>query len=264
MAPKRKAPAAAKSSAKKAKAKDEAPAAPPPAAPPAAASSPGKSKPLGSKSASEVWSSAEYVQGGKMGHEGFAALLSGLGIEEMTFEAVYLGYKLAPSQQTVDDVMTVCASKQALQNAMDSLGCRSLAELPAKLNAKRMQMQSDFGPSFTPFFRWLFEMGKAIAAMNNEVDAGSVRIVPLAEGLALMEAVLEAWPLMGQLKTFCVDKYAQPFSKDLWTQIGRFAHMTRTGQIRDDLSNYDDESAGGSAWPCAIDDFVEFVQADAS
>ena len=40
--------------------------------------------------------------------------------------------------------------------------------------------------------------------------------------------------------------------------------MTQTGQIAPDLSNYDDDAAGGSAWPCAIDDFVEFVQAAAA
>ena len=78
--------------------------------------------------------------------------------------------------------------------------------------------------------------------------------------MQLMEAVLGKWPYMAKLKTFCEDKYKQPFSKDLWTQIGRFAHMTATGQIARDLSNYDDDAAGGSAWPCAIDDFVEFVQ----
>ena len=75
-----------------------------------------------------------------------------------------------------------------------------------------------------------------------------------------MEAVLSTWPLMAKLKAYCNDKYAQPFSKDLWTRIGRFVNMTTSGQIRADLSNYDDDAAGGSAWPCAIDDFVEFVQ----
>ena len=84
------------------------------------------------------------------------------------------------------------------------------------------------------------------------------------EGLQLMEAVLTKWPLMEKLKAFCTDKHAQPFSKDLWTQIGRFASMTQTGQIAADLANYDDDGAGGSAWPCAIDDFVEFVQAAAA
>ena len=49
-------------------------------------------------------------------------------------------------------------------------------------------------------------------------------------------------------------------SQDLWTQIGRFARLTKIGTIQPDLANYDDEAAGGSAWPCAIDDFVEFVQ----
>ena len=49
-------------------------------------------------------------------------------------------------------------------------------------------------------------------------------------------------------------------SQDLWTQIGRFARLTKIGKIRPDLANYDDDDAGGSAWPCAIDDFVEYVQ----
>jgi len=263
MAPKKRkaASSSASSSSKKGKKTQEAPE--PEAAPPPAPAS-GKSKPLGSKTASEVWSSSEYVQEGKMTQEGFASFISELGIEEMSFEACYLTFKLAPDSQAVDDVMIVCAAKHALQSTMDSLGCRTMAELPARLRAKRASMQADYGPAFAPFFRWLFEMGKAIAALNNGVQSGAVRTVPLAEGLALMEAVLGAWPLMGKLKVFCVDKYAQPFSKDLWTQIGRFVHMNQTGRIRTDLSNYDDDEAGGSAWPCAIDDFVEFVQADAS
>ena len=38
--------------------------------------------------------------------------------------------------------------------------------------------------------------------------------------------------------------------------------QTTTGQIEPDLSNYDDDgSGGGSAWPCMIDNFVEWVVA---
>ena len=171
-------------------------------------------------------------------------------------QAIYLIFKMSPSSQTVDDVMTVCADKKSLQGAMDGLGCKSFADLPSKLRAKRASLQADFGHQFATFFRWLFEMGKAISAMNLGIpDAAVVRTVPLGEGLLLMEAVLSAWPLMGKLKAFCEEKHQQPFSRDLWTQIGRFVHMTQTGQIRKDLTNYDDDaSGGGSAWPCAIDD----------
>ena len=76
----------------------------------------------------------------------------------------------------------------------------------------------------------------------------------------MMEAVLSGWALMAKFKEFCSTKDLAPFSKDLWTQICRFVHMCKTGQIDDDLANYDDEDAGGSAWPCAIDDYVEYVQ----
>lgn len=68
--------------------------------------------------------------------------------------------------------------------------------------------------------------------------------------------------LIGELKAFCTTKFAQPFTRDLWTQIARFVHMTQVGRIDADLANYDDDiSGGGSAWPSAIDEFVEHVQA---
>jgi len=141
------------------------------------------------------------------------------------------------------------------------LGCRNLGELPEKLRRKSATLEASYGESFQAFFRWLFEMGKAIAILNSNANASSVRTVPLDVGLQLMEAVLGGWRLKEPMKAFCQSHHAQPFSKDLWSQIGRFVHMTKTGKILHDLSNYDDESGGGSAWPCAIDDFVEYVRA---
>ena len=129
---------------------------------------------------------------------------------------------------------------------------------PARAAASSPRADDD---SFQIFFRWLFEMGKALAALSNGRNSAVARTVPLAEGLSLMEAALRQWPLMPELKGFCEGTYGQPFSRDLWTQIARLAHMTQVGQIQADLSNYDDDvSGGGSAWPSAIDEFVEYVQ----
>ena len=52
-----------------------------------------------------------------------------------------------------------------------------------------------------------------------------------------------------------------PFSKDLWDQLGRFAMLTTCRVIAADLSNY--EECGGGAWPCMIDDFVEWHEKQA-
>ena len=140
--------------------------------------------------------------------------------------------------------------------------CRNLAELPARLKQTRASLQAEFGERFAAFFRWLFDMGKGIAALGTGADVSAVRTVPLTEGMMLSEAVLVGWPLLPEYKAFFAEKFAQPFTKDLWMQIARFANMTKVGKITADLGNYDDEeTGGGSAWPCAIDDFVEHVQA---
>ena len=152
-------------------------------APPPRGSFLSQGKSGGLKSVAEVWSSEQYVSDGRMGQEGFGALADALGIEHMSCEALYLVFALAPSREVVTDVFTVCESKAHLQGALDGLGCRSIAELPAKLRQKCAHMQADFGPPFPTFFRWLFEMGKAVAAVNHDVAAHAVRTVPLNEGL---------------------------------------------------------------------------------
>jgi len=208
-------------------------------------------------SVASVWSNSQYVEDGAMKQEGFAHFCSTLGIEELSFDACYLIHLLCP---TVDDVMVVCSSKSMFQRAMDSLGCHSVTDLPSKLRLRRAALQRTYGVSdFLPFWKWLFEMGKAIAALNNSAPASAVRTVPLNEGLLFMEAALGTWPLLPKMKEFCEEKYTQPFTKDLWLQIGRFVNLTSVGTLSLDLSNYDDDAAGGgSAWPCMIDDFVEW------
>ena len=260
-----------------------------------------------------------------MSQRGFSELCGRIGVEEMSFEACYLMYLLVPD---VEDVMTVCRSQSALQKAVEGLGCRLVSDCPQKLRSKKAAMVASFDMhSFQPFFRWMFDMGKSISAMNTGAHVGVVRSVPVQvskvrphplqrareatsqpataaaasvaqTGLQLMEAVLSGWALMAKFKEFCSTKDLAPFSKDLWTQIGRFAHLvcrfpdpwpiaahmrarachagapgaaaacrpgasqTTTGQIEPDLSNYEDDgSGGGSAWPCMIDDFVEWVLA---
>jgi len=263
MAPKRKAKTEKKAAAPKKKAKPEpadSPAEPEPTEPdPSPATS--KAKPGGKLTVADAWS-APYVESGVMSQTGFGELCARIELAEMSFEACYLMYLLIPS---VEDVMTVCNSQTTLQRTVEKLGCRLVSDVPAKLRSKTAHMQASFDMhDFQPFFRWMFEMGKGISAMNTGAHVGAVRSVPIPVGLQLMEAVLGKWTLMGKLKAFCEDKELAPFSKDLWTQVGRFAHLTTIGAIDADLGNYEDDgSGGGTAWPCMIDDFVEYVQGGA-
>lgn len=172
-----------------------------------------------------VWAASEFVEDGVMSQVGFGLLCERLQLEQMTFEAAFFMFSICPN---IEDPMVVCSSKSDLQRAVDSLGCRALSEVPAKLRVKRESSHMDYGSRFRPFFAWMFELGKAIAAMNSNACSTVVRTVPLSEGLPLMECALGPWPLLPKLKAFCLERFApQPFSKDLWMQIGRFAEMVR-------------------------------------
>jgi len=212
---------------------------------------------------SALWSDGELVVDGRMTQEGFAKLCNKLGVDELSFEAFYFTYMLCP---TVDDISVVCCSKTALLRSLEALGCQNVTDLPTRLRSKRESLQQHYNTTeFGPFWRWLFDVGRAISALNIDAPPGAVRSVPLAEGLLFTEALLSTWPLLPKLKTFCETMHKQPFTKDLWLQLGRFVHLTSIGVISLDLRGYDDnEAGGGTAWPCMIDDFVEWCQSNAA
>lgn len=211
----------------------------------------------------ELWGTPEMVTGGVMRPEGFAAFCSRAGVEDGTMESCLLMFQLMPE---VDDISVVCTSRVAFQRAIENLACQRLEEVSGALTRLHESLRrSCYDPErFTPFFRWLFEYSKAIAAMSS-LTPGCVRTVPLEEvGLPLLEVALGDWSLFPQIKRFCIERYKKPFTRDLWLQIGRLAHLTCLGKISQDLSNYDDaDTGGGDAWPCMIDDFVEWHRGDA-
>jgi hypothetical protein len=262
----------------------------------------------------------------------------------------------------IEDVMVVCASKVAFQRGIECLGCgllvfvgiascllavvrvaalsshaatnmnacrcKTLADLPVKLRLTRLALQSDYSERFHPFFVWLFDMGKNIAAMNSGACVSVVRSVPLLVRCYLLhfhpmllsvkiQSVRDRYP---PIPATCVTRSDcsswklcwdrgrySPSSKisvsssscslsartcgrrsvDSWRWYAsrrahpidcwylrlcvllslnsgphfRLLHQTTSGQIHKDLGNYDDDlTGGGSAWPCMIDDFVEYVQ----
>ena len=124
----------------------------------------------------DAWS-APYVESGVMSQTGFGELCARIELAEMSFEACYLMYLLVPD---VEDVMTVCSSQSALQKAVEGLGCRLVSDCPPKLRSKKAAMVGSFDMhSFQPFFRWMFDMGKSISAMNTGAHVGVVRSVPV-------------------------------------------------------------------------------------
>ena len=67
-----------------------------------------------------------------------------------------------------------------------------MSDVPAKLRSKTAHMQASFDMhDFQPFFRWMFEMGKGISAMNTGAHVGAVRSVPIP-----VSKRTRAWPCL--------------------------------------------------------------------
>ena len=154
-----------------------------------------------------------------MGQAGFAAFCTHIGLEELSFEACYLMHLLTPK---IDDVMVVCPSEEGFRAVVERrLRCARPADVAAKLRAKRAEFISDAygngveGHEFTLYYKWLYDVGRAIAAANNGVSAEQVRSVPAAEAVMFLRAGLAGWPYMEKLAAFCDEAKVPPFSKDL-------------------------------------------------
>ena len=169
-------------------AKGKSPASPKKASPPA--------PPLDEYAA--LWANAEFVEGGAMGRAGFAAFCASA--SRSSFEACYLMHLLTPK---IDDVMVVCPSEEGFRAVVERrLQCARPADVAAKLRAKRTEFISDAygngveGHEFTLYYKWLYDVGRAIAAANNGVSAEQVRSVPAAEAVMFLRAGLAGWPYM--------------------------------------------------------------------
>ena len=96
-------------------------------------------------------------------------------------------------------------------------------------------------------------------AFGFSLDEPGQRVLQCEVAVAMWRLLFgsHSWPLAGRWCDFVEGEYKRAVSKDAWAQLLDFVET-----IDPDLSNYDDDgSGGGSAWPCMIDDFVEWVVA---
>lgn len=73
----------------------------------------------------------------------------------------------------------VCLASARHPSDLATHRCRTIGDVPTKLRQKCAALRVDYGSGFITMFRWLFEMGKALTALQRDVDVTQLRTVPV-------------------------------------------------------------------------------------
>mmetsp|Transcript_9939 Transcript_9939/g.11524 ORF Transcript_9939/g.11524 Transcript_9939/m.11524 type:complete len:249 (+) Transcript_9939:357-1103(+) len=136
-------------------------------------------------------------------------------------------------------------TKEEFGAGLANLGADSVEKLINQIQPMRDSLQNEdkFREVYGFAYGWSCDKGQKSLALDTAIGMWKL----LFEG--------RSWPLMDDWCTFIAERHRKAVSKDTWVQLLDF-----TKAIKPDLSNYDPEGA----WPCLIDEFVEYIQEKSS
>merc|ERR1712216_573113 len=127
---------------------------------------------------------------------------------------------------------------------MIRMGCETLGAVKAKLPAMKEELKDP--AVYKDFYTFCFDFNK---------EQEQHKYLALDVAVQVWELLLEArYPMLDKWVTFLNEEHAKPIQKDVWQLFLDF-----TIQVKLDCSNYDDCESGG-AWPCLIDDYVDWLK----
>jgi len=175
-----------------------------------------------------------------IGGDGVVQFCEALGVEVMGIFPLIIMWKL-----NVKEKFKI--SRSEFVEGFSKLSLYSLSQIKAILPKWNEELQSQV-KTFKMFYNFVFQYSKD----------SSQKVLPLNIAIPTWKVVLTdcrhcKWGL-AEWCTYVEEEYKKPITKDIWEQL--FAFFTEQN-LHVDLSNYDKDSA----WPIAIDEFVEHLKA---
>eukprot|EP00051_Salpingoeca_urceolata_P000711 m.35559 g.35559 ORF g.35559 m.35559 type:complete len:264 (+) comp10932_c0_seq1:166-957(+) len=165
--------------------------------------------------------------------DGMIRLCADLEVDPSDIAMLVMAYKLKAETSCV-------FTKTEFLTGMESLGVDSLASLKGKLNALRKEM--DHAETFRAIYLYTFDFAKTPPQ----------RSLDLETAIGMWQLLLVGrFDYLPHWIEFLQECHKKSIPRDTWNLLLEFV-LT----IKPDFSNYDDEGA----WPCLIDEFVEWVK----
>lgn len=139
-------------------------------------------------------------------------------------------------------------SAEEWRKGMSDLGCKSVADVKKRLDSLRSEIVVK--THFTDFYKWIFRWSR---------EQPTARFIKKDAAIDLWQMLIPRipntnWIHMNDWLQFMAEKFAaKTITEDLWTQL--LVWITTPNSA--DLSKYDD----AAAWPAAIDQFVQWMNA---
>lgn len=169
-----------------------------------------------------------------IGGDGIMKFLQDIHIDVMDIVVLVMMWKLKTKQQYKIE-------KQEFIEGFRSFGVETLDQIQGILPKWREEIKDK--KSFKQFYYFVFQYSKP----SNSKFVQPEIAIPTWKLLFSDYSLIETWC------QFIENSHKKPISKDVWEQFLEFVNT-----IKLDLSNYDFNEE--SAWPIAIDDFVNFIK----
>lgn len=190
---------------------------------------------INTKTVEKIFDKYKDADDDKVLAEGVSQFCDDLDVDPEDVVMVVISYKMRAEY--------MCEfTKEEFVSGFVEMGVDSMAKLKEKLPSLRNSLKDfrTFKEVYVFAFGWSRDKGQKSVSLEVAMAMWRLLFSPSAE-----------WPLIDLFLEYVGSNYKNAVSKDTWTQLLNFMKT-----INADLGNYDEEGA----WPCLIDDFVEWAR----
>ena len=198
----------------------------------------GRSKSIDTKKAAAEFRRLRDEEDGVINMDGMIQMCEELGVDPFEDPTVLL-IAFYMQAKSLDNV-----SEEDFLRGFQTMGVSTVKQLKSKLNALRGELDTNEG-LFAQFFAYAYRVNcpEGMRVITGDVGIGLLRML-----------LVPRWDLGEQFVQFLEETKPATITRDTWNQLIPFSKAHPSS-----VEGFDE----GAAWPVAVDDFVDWMRANA-